>query len=192
MKVANKPLESAEISAPPDDPTDANVETNSATIGPPTLEPLPNARAGREATTAGREDQTASVPKPAELVISDAVTCKSKCSATFSVAWVAFKTAMKLLGTLNMIVLSVTCFYTGLVQSFYGGIYPTAVSFTLGLAKNSKQLMGLVGICNGIGAVTAGGLFGILGKVTQRKGKDIVNVTATRVFTKLQSTASNP
>ena len=87
-------------------------------------------------------------------------------------AWSAFKESVRLLATVRSLLLSVTSLYTGLVLSFYSGVFSTSVGFTLTF-KNSKSLMGLMGIFVGLGAVTSGLLFGVLGKITRRKGETL-------------------
>lgn len=85
-------------------------------------------------------------------------------------AWSAIKESVRLFTTTRILLLSATSMYTGLVISFYGGVFSTSVGFTLAF-KNSRSLVGLVGIFVGLGAVTSGFLFGILGKITRSKGK---------------------
>lgn len=57
-------------------------------------------------------------------------------------------------------------------MSFFSGVYSPSVGFTLAIGPNAKQLVGLSGILIGVGAVTGGALFGILGSKTNRWGRD--------------------
>lgn len=80
--------------------------------------------------------------------------------------------AFKLFMTKDMILLSVTFFYTGLELGFFSGVYGTAVAGTLQFGTIAKQLLGLNGIFIGVGEILGGGLFGMLGKKTNRYGRD--------------------
>lgn len=61
---------------------------------------------------------------------------------------------------------------TGLELSFYSGVYSPSIGFTLGFGESAKQLVGLSGICIGLGEVIGGVTFGLLGKRTIRFGRD--------------------
>lgn len=56
--------------------------------------------------------------------------------------------------------------------SFFSGVYSPSIGFTLGFGESAKQLVGLSGICIGIGEVLGGVTFGLLGKKTIRFGRD--------------------
>ena len=88
----------------------------------------------------------------------------------FMTAWLALKEAMKLSVTPHMLLLSITSLYTGLEQCFYSGVYSTSIGFTEAFGEDAKKLVGLVGILIGVGEVTGGALFGLLGPVTTKKG----------------------
>ncbi|KAH8381482.1 hypothetical protein KR093_005762 [Drosophila rubida] len=88
------------------------------------------------------------------------------------VAVYAFKSAGKLFITKNMLLLSLTFFYTGLELSFYSGVFGSAIGFTSSIAATPKEIVGLVGICIGAGEVFGGGFFGILASKTTRFGRD--------------------
>ena len=88
----------------------------------------------------------------------------------FITAWLTLKEAMKLSVTPHMLLLSITSLYTGLEQCFYSGVYSTSIGSTEAFGDDAKKLVGLVGILIGVGEVTGGGLFGLLGPVTTKKG----------------------
>jgi hypothetical protein len=69
--------------------------------------------------------------------------------------------------------LSVAFFYIGIEFSFLSGVYSTSVGATLQL-EDSKSLVGMSGIFIGVGEITGGLLFGILGSKTNRYGRDPV------------------
>ncbi|KAF9806441.1 hypothetical protein SFRURICE_001236 [Spodoptera frugiperda] len=84
----------------------------------------------------------------------------------------AFKGALKLFCTRDMLLLSVTFIYTGVELSFFSGVYSPSIGFTLSMGENAKQLVGLSGVFIGMGEVLGGALFGILGSKTTRWGRD--------------------
>lgn len=61
---------------------------------------------------------------------------------------------------------------TGLELSFFSGVYSSSIGFTMGFGEKAKQLVGLSGICIGVGEVLGGVTFGLLGKKTIRFGRD--------------------
>ncbi|XP_045448903.1 UNC93-like protein MFSD11 [Melitaea cinxia] len=86
----------------------------------------------------------------------------------------AFKGAIKLFCTSDMILLSAAFIYTGVELSFFSGVYSPSIGFTLAMGENAKQLVGLSGVFIGMGEVLGGALFGILGNKTTRWGRDPV------------------
>lgn len=60
----------------------------------------------------------------------------------------------------------------GLELSFFSGVYSSSVGFTLLIGDSAKRLVGLSGICIGIGEVFGGILFGLLGSKTIKYGRD--------------------
>lgn len=64
----------------------------------------------------------------------------------------------------------------GLELSFFSGVYSPSIGFTLSMGESSKQLVGLSGICIGIGEVFGGVLFGLLGSKTNRFGRDAIAI----------------
>lgn len=64
----------------------------------------------------------------------------------------------------------------GLELSFFSGVYSPSIGFSLSLGESSKQLVGLSGICIGIGEVFGGILFGLLGSKTNKFGRDAIAI----------------
>lgn len=60
----------------------------------------------------------------------------------------------------------------GFELSFYSGVYSPSIGFTLRFGESAKQLVGLSGICIGIGEISGGVLFGLLGSRTIKYGRD--------------------
>ncbi|KAE9549061.1 hypothetical protein FO519_007732 [Halicephalobus sp. NKZ332] len=77
----------------------------------------------------------------------------------------------KLLTEKRILFLAASFIYIGVEVPFRSGIYPSAISFTKKLATNTKAIVALNTISQGIGQVTAGFLFGILGGVTKKLGR---------------------
>ncbi|XP_030238400.1 UNC93-like protein MFSD11 [Drosophila navojoa] len=84
----------------------------------------------------------------------------------------ALKLAGKLFCTKKMLLLSLAFFYTGLELSFFSGVFGSSIGFTSKIASTPKEIVGLVGICIGVGEVFGGGFFGILASKTTRFGRD--------------------
>lgn len=76
----------------------------------------------------------------------------------------AFKKSLKLFVTKEMMLLSVSIAYTGLELTFYSGVYGTSIGAMTVFGDNAKSLIGLSGICIGIGEILGGGVFGMLNK----------------------------
>lgn len=114
----------------------------------------------------------------------------------------AFKNAVRLFMTREMLLLSVAFFYTGemtvqylceewkfncnspysdiiagLELSFFSGVYSPSIGFTLSIGESAKQLVGLSGICIGLGEVIGGAGFGLAGSKTTRWGRDPIFIT---------------
>lgn len=87
--------------------------------------------------------------------------------------WQAFRAAVRLFFTREMLLLSITFVYTGLELSFFSGVYSPSIGFTLAMGDGVKQLVGLSGICIGVGEVSGGVLFGLLGS-SRRFGRDLI------------------
>ena len=58
--------------------------------------------------------------------------------------------------TSSMMMLAVTFCYTGLMLSFWSGIYGNAISRTKNFGENAKSLVGLHGIVVGAGQIVGG------------------------------------
>ncbi|XP_032520839.2 UNC93-like protein MFSD11 isoform X1 [Danaus plexippus] len=84
----------------------------------------------------------------------------------------AFRGAIRLFCTGDMMLLSAAFIYTGVELSFFSGVYSPSIGFTLAMGENAKQLVGLSGVFIGLGEVLGGALFGILGSKTTRWGRD--------------------
>ncbi|OXU29921.1 hypothetical protein TSAR_004384 [Trichomalopsis sarcophagae] len=77
-------------------------------------------------------------------------------------AWHALRDAFGLFFTQRMLLLSLTFIYTGLSLTFFSSVYSSSIGFTKGMGEDRKSLIGLSGICIGIGEVVGGALFGVL------------------------------
>lgn len=113
----------------------------------------------------------------------------------------AFKSAIKLFLTKDMLLLNITFLYTGAAEyyiftiflsmlmsfpilfflgfelSFFSGVYSSSIGFTLAIGESAKRLVGLSGICIGVGEVFGGILFGLLGSKTVKYGRDPIVIT---------------
>ena len=64
------------------------------------------------------------------------------------------KSTYRLSITKRMIFLAIAFGYTGIGLSFWTGIYPTSISFTEKLASNTKAILALNAIAQGLGQMT--------------------------------------
>ncbi|XP_054713785.1 LOW QUALITY PROTEIN: UNC93-like protein MFSD11 [Uloborus diversus] len=85
-----------------------------------------------------------------------------------------FVKAFKLLKTKEMLLLALSFLYTGLELSFFSGVYGAGISFTKRFGDDAVKYVGISGICIGIGEILGGAVFGILGKKTNKYGRDPV------------------
>ncbi|XP_003704460.1 UNC93-like protein MFSD11 [Megachile rotundata] len=83
-------------------------------------------------------------------------------------AWNALADAFKLFITPKMLLLSFTFVYTGIVLTFYSGVYSPSIGFTEAIGDLRVSLVGLSGIFVGIGEVIGGALFGIFASKVSR------------------------
>ena len=88
----------------------------------------------------------------------------------------AFLRSLKLFTNMDMLLLSVTFFYTGLVLTFWSGVYGPCLGSVMQFGNEAKSLVGLHGIAVGAGEIIGGALFGIFGSVMVRRGRDPVVV----------------
>jgi len=84
----------------------------------------------------------------------------------------ALRSSGRLFLTKDMMMLSVTFFYTGLQLSIWSGVYPTCVGFTNAFGENRKALATICMIFIAAGEVLGGAIFGFLGHLTTRRGRD--------------------
>lgn len=84
---------------------------------------------------------------------------------------------VKLLIHREMLLLSITYFYSGFVLSFYLGVYSNAVGFTNSFKEIDTTLISISGMLIGAGEVVGGTLFGILGHKTIRWGHYPIVIT---------------
>lgn len=85
-----------------------------------------------------------------------------------------FKKAFTLMKTSKMFLLAITFLYTGFELSFFSGVYGTGIGFTKRLGDDAAKFVGISGICIGLGEIIGGAVFGILGKKTNKYGRDPV------------------
>lgn len=76
----------------------------------------------------------------------------------------AFKKALQLSVTKEMLLLSISIAYTGLELTFYSGVYGTCIGAMTQFGNDAKSLIGLSGIFIGLGEILGGGMFGMLNK----------------------------
>ncbi|KAK2832945.1 hypothetical protein Q5P01_016834 [Channa striata] len=76
----------------------------------------------------------------------------------------AFVKACKMFVTKEMLLLSISIGYTGLELTFYSGVYGTCIGAMTRFGQDGKSLIGISGICIGIGEILGGGVFGMLNK----------------------------
>ncbi|KAM9843407.1 UNC93-like protein MFSD11 [Aulostomus maculatus] len=76
----------------------------------------------------------------------------------------AFVQACRLFVTREMLLLSLSIGYTGLELTFYSGVYGTCIGAMTKFGLDAKSLIGISGICIGLGEILGGGVFGMLNK----------------------------
>uniref|UniRef100_A0A2R5LAG9 UNC93-like protein MFSD11 n=1 Tax=Ornithodoros turicata TaxID=34597 RepID=A0A2R5LAG9_9ACAR len=84
----------------------------------------------------------------------------------------AFVTSLKMFKSRKMLILSFVFFYTGLELSFFSGVYGACLGFTKSFGSDSSKFLGINGLLIGLGEITGGLAFSILGKKTNRAGRD--------------------
>nr|XP_054763618.1 UNC93-like protein MFSD11 [Lytechinus pictus] len=101
----------------------------------------------------------------------------SKCTVTWKLThddffFILTVRSAKLMLKKEMLIISITNFYTGLELTFFSGVYGTAISNTKMFGVDSNSFIGISGMLIGAGEITGGLLFGILGKKTIKFGRD--------------------
>ncbi|XP_069769162.1 UNC93-like protein MFSD11 [Narcine bancroftii] len=81
-----------------------------------------------------------------------------------SKAIAAFKSAVNIFLTKEMLLLSVCIAYTGFELTFFSGVYGTCLGATNQFGDDAKSLIGLNGIFIGVGEIIGGATFGLLNK----------------------------
>ncbi|XP_055510184.1 UNC93-like protein MFSD11 isoform X2 [Leucoraja erinacea] len=81
-----------------------------------------------------------------------------------SQAVAAFKSAINIFLTKEILLLSVCIAYTGLELTFFSGVYGTCLGATNYFGDEAKSLIGLSGIFVGVGEIIGGATFGLLNK----------------------------
>ncbi|XP_003976433.1 UNC93-like protein MFSD11 isoform X2 [Takifugu rubripes] len=100
-------------------------------------------------------------------------TTSSPRTALCSQAVDAFVKACKIFVTKEMLLLSFSIAYTGLELTFYSGVYGTCIGAMTEFGHDAKSLIGISGICIGVGEILGGGVFGMLNK-SSRFGRNPV------------------
>lgn len=95
---------------------------------------------------------------------SDSSASSFQCSDLCSQALDAFVRACKMFVTKEMLLLSVSIGYTGLELTFYSGVYGTCIGAMTSFGQDAKSLIGISGICIGLGEILGGSVFGMLNK----------------------------
>ncbi|XP_041072506.1 UNC93-like protein MFSD11 isoform X1 [Carcharodon carcharias] len=76
----------------------------------------------------------------------------------------AFRSAIRIFFTKDMLLLSITIAYTGFELTFFSGVYGTCLGATNRFGNEAKSLIGLSGIFIGVGEIIGGATFGLLNK----------------------------
>ncbi|XP_048408333.1 UNC93-like protein MFSD11 isoform X1 [Stegostoma tigrinum] len=87
---------------------------------------------------------------------------KEKVMSTLDQITSEFRSMLRVFCTKNMVLLSIPIAYSGLVLTFYSGVYGTCIGATRQFGTMAKGLIGLSGIFIGIGEILGGGIFGLL------------------------------
>ncbi|XP_060696256.1 UNC93-like protein MFSD11 [Hemiscyllium ocellatum] len=95
-------------------------------------------------------------------LLLDSMLFKEKAMSTLDQITSEFRSMLRLFCTKNMLLLSMPIAYSGLVLTFYSGVYGTCIGATRQFGTMAKGLIGLSGIFIGIGEILGGGVFGLL------------------------------
>uniref|UniRef100_A0A8C9XQT7 Major facilitator superfamily domain containing 11 n=1 Tax=Sander lucioperca TaxID=283035 RepID=A0A8C9XQT7_SANLU len=101
-------------------------------------------------------------PDPEPTAPSEQSQSQSESSESFSAA--RKNSSFKMFGTKEMLLLSLSIAYTGLELTFYSGVYGTCIGAMTRFGQDAKSLIGISGICIGVGEILGGGVFGMLNK----------------------------
>ncbi|CAJ0564281.1 unnamed protein product, partial [Mesorhabditis spiculigera] len=77
---------------------------------------------------------------------------------------------VRMLGTVDQWLIAIPSAFTGIENSFFSGVYSTALSLQKQLTINTNQLMAYNSIATGVGQLSGGLLFALLGKWSSRVG----------------------
>jgi len=86
----------------------------------------------------------------------------------------SFQSCLKLLGTSDMLKLSLSFLYSGFETSFWAGVFPSCIGFTQQLGISRKATMGLCSIMVSIGSMTGGLVLAALKGGINKRGRDPV------------------
>ena len=78
----------------------------------------------------------------------------------------------KLFVTRDMLLLSITFYYTGVQLNIWSSVYGTSIGYTGAFGEEAKNLTAMSGIFVAIGEVLGGAIFGIFGHITVKRGRD--------------------
>lgn len=96
-----------------------------------------------------------SLPPAQEIQLTQWELLRMNCFFSFKLTNVFnLESTLKLCTTKRMLLLIVAFMYTGIELSFWSGIYPTCISFTEKLAPNTKIIVALNAITQGLGQAT--------------------------------------
>jgi len=87
----------------------------------------------------------------------------------------ALKESFRLFLTKDMLLLCLTFFYTGINLNIWSAVYGTSIGFTKNL-PDRKALATISGMFVSVGEIVGGLVFGILGKLFVRRGRDPIVV----------------
>lgn len=90
---------------------------------------------------------------------------------TFVKSYMVFKDAVKLFVSPDMLMLSFFFAFTGAETTFYSGIYESSVGFTKKFGPDTVGLVGLTGLCVGVGEIAGGVLLGIFGSKSDGRAR---------------------
>ena len=82
----------------------------------------------------------------------------------------ALLNSYRLFLTKDMLLLSVTFFYTGIQLNIWSSVYSTSIGFTKAF-EDRKALATISAMLVSVGEITAGAAFGIFGSLTVRRGR---------------------